>query len=371
MALELNSKAQSVLDYFVREGKERGAQTTVYLGGRLVVDVFTGTANALTREPVTPETLFPVFSVTKGIAASVAHRLADRGILNYELPIAHFWPEFANQGKERITLAHALRHTAGLPRLPDGLTFGQMLDWHTVCDVLARNKPVAPPGMQFAYHAKTFGWLVGETARRADGRSFCDLVHEEIARPLRLDGSLHVGLRKGARTRIALVEEDGMEPHGQHGAHSPVSTVPMSHQMNDPAMWTACLPSSNGLMTAHAIAKHYAALLPGGLDGVELMPPQRLREATRWQTRMDAEGLPSTRGLGYDLIAFSPDGKSILRGFGHGGYGGSMGFAIPDLGLAFGYTRNRLNATATWSEFLTALWPGLSLPPAATNSTSR
>jgi len=346
---------QSGLRELVAVGVERGAQLAVYLDGELVVDAWAGVANAFTGERVEAETLFPVYSVSKGISATVIHQLAERGLLNYDMRISEVWPEFGIFGKEAITLRHALMHTAGVPDLPLGLSFLQMLDWAAACAALEQVTPKYPPGEQFAYHAKTFGWLVGEVARRADGRFFSDLVREEVCKPLGLD-TLHIGLRHPEKHRVAFVEEATLGPLPL----PPVSEIqtmeaapfPMALQMNTPAMWAACLPSSNGLMNARAIARHYAALLSGGVDGVELLTPERVGLATQWKTRNDPAGQSAIWGLGFQRVDLL---SGALRGFGHGGYGGSIGFACPERRMAVGFTRNRLGAASQWETLLTLL----------------
>lgn len=353
----LEKKAGAALEALVASAVDRGAQFAVYHEGELVVDLWAGTANYFTDVPVAADTLFPVFSVTKGVTATVIHRLAEAGRLSYDVPLAEIWPEFSQAGKERITLGHALRHLAGLPGLPPGLTFGEMLDWNAACAAIARAKPQWAPGRQFAYHPKTYGWLVGEAARRVDGRSFTRLVQEEIARPLEL-GTLHVGLPDAVSRRTAFLEEShlGPEPLPEAATLFPreAATVPGHHQLNTPALQSACLPSSNGMMNARAIARHYAALLPGGVDGIELLPPARLAEATAWETHPDPDGQPATWGLGYTRTEILWQGKP-LEGFGHGGYGGSMGFAFPEARLAIGYTRNRLGSQSGWTSLIDAL----------------
>lgn len=353
-AAEKNIRA--ALKQLIADGVERGVQFTVYREGELVLDVSAGVANPFTQERVTTETLFPVFSVTKGITATVIHRLAERGVLSYEGRISDVWPEFGVRGKKTITLRHALGHTAGLHELPAGLTFARMLDWPSACAALAQAKPKWRPGVQFSYHAKTYGWLVGEVARRVDGRVFTDLVRDEIARPLGLD-TLHVGWRNPPSPAVAFLEESHSGPlpvpdFAELAGREAVQ-VPMTHQMNTPAMQAACLPSTNGLMNARAIARHYAALLPGGVDGVELLPASRLALATTWDPRKDPAGDPACWGLGYAKAEISCQGKKV-EGFGHGGYGGSMGCAFPELRLAIGYTRNRLGPSG-WDSLVAAL----------------
>ena len=113
---------QSALDTAVAEGRERGIRVSAYHHGKLVVDAWAGIADTATARPVDGETLFTVFSATKGIIATAVHVLADRGQLEYDRQVAHYWPEFGTHGKECITLRHMLAHQAGIPHLPDGTT---------------------------------------------------------------------------------------------------------------------------------------------------------------------------------------------------------------------------------------------------------
>ena len=350
-------KVRAALDRLIASGVDRGVQFAVYLEGELVVDLCAGQADPFTKTPVEPETLFPVFSVTKGISSTVIHRLVEAGRLSYDLVLADVWPEFAQAGKEKITLRHALRHLAGLHELPAERTFAGVLDWDTACAALAKARPQWAPREQFAYHPKTFGWLVGETARRVDGRPFTQMVQDEVARPLGVE-TLHVGLPQPSRWPIAFLEEShlGPEPNPDDAALFPLqaSTVPGHHQLNSPAMQAACLPSSNGMMNARALARHYAALLPGGVGGVELLPPSRVAEATAWEHYVNHVGEPTVWGLGYTRTEIPWRGRRI-EGFGHPGYGGSAGFAFPEARLAIGYTRNRLGPESGWNALVEAL----------------
>lgn len=357
MNSDVQGRVEAVLDRLIAEGIDRGIQVAAYRNGELIADAWAGVADPFTEEPVKAETLFPVFSVTKGISATVIHRLAERGLLSYDMRIAEVWPEFGVNGKETITLRQAMMHTAGIPELPPALTFAQMLDWTSACEQVAQMTPKWSPGTQFAYHAKMYGWLLGEVARRVDGRFFTDLVHEEIARPLGLE-TLHVGLKNPGKSPVAYLAEKelGTRPRPSFGELSgrEAAQVPMMDQMNTRETLAACLPSSNGTMNARAIARHYASLLPGGVDGVELLPPPRVAVATEWSTRMDPANQPATWGLGY-MRNEVPTKAGKLEAFGHGGYGGSMGFAIPQFQLAVGYTRNLLGPESGWEKIIGAL----------------
>ncbi|BCM92535.1 hypothetical protein IAD21_04417 [Abditibacteriota bacterium] len=180
----LQNRIQHLLDQLVAEGTERGVQVALYLHGQLVVDAYAGVVNANTGEKVTNETLFPVFSTTKGMTATIIHRLVERGLFDYETPIASLWPEFAAHGKEGITIRHALNHTSGLPLMPLDVGREELNDWATTCQKIADLAPVSAPGERTEYHAITYGFILGEAACRVTGQTFPQLWHDELVAPL-------------------------------------------------------------------------------------------------------------------------------------------------------------------------------------------
>jgi len=155
--------------------------------GRVVAEVVSGAADPRTGAEVRPGTLFYAASTAKGFAASLAHALAERGDLSYDLRVADVWPEFGSHGKDRITARHVLLHTAGLPGLPVGSTVEQLCDWDHKCAVLAAERPWWEPGTRFGYHALTFGFLLGETMRRVTGRTVTALLRELLTGPLGIE----------------------------------------------------------------------------------------------------------------------------------------------------------------------------------------
>jgi CubicO group peptidase (beta-lactamase class C family) len=361
-------RIQLLLDALVREGRERGVQLAAYAGGVLVVDAWAGVADAATGRPVDGDTLFPVFSATKGLAATLAHLLVERGKIAYDTPLADVWPEFAAHGKRRILLRHALNHTAGLQNLPAGLTRAEMNDWETMCRLLARMEPVSPPGVEMVYHAVTYSWLVGETLRRVDGRPFARLLREEICKPLGIS-DLYAGIPDAVEPRVAILDEifaPGAEPRPDPSQPQSVAPwmQPLHQWMNRPDTRRACIPGSNGIMSARALARHYAALVPGGVAGVELLPPHRVCEAATLQTpaRIPEGAAPQRRGLGYALGGESSPMGSRASAFGHGGYGGSIGFADPEFRLAVGFTRNFFSPSGGSDPILPALREELGIP---------
>jgi len=347
---KIQATLQALLDQIIAEDSEHGVQVAVYLKGELVADTFAGISDPATGRRVTGDTLFPVFSTTKGIAATLAHLLVERGKINYDTRIAEAWPEFAAHGKGEITLRHALNHTAGVPNMPMGIGHVELCNWETMCARIANLKPVSAPGMEFAYHAITYSWTVGEVARRVDGRSFQQMLHDEICVPLGITNEMFVGIPDEVEPRVAILEAKIDEsanqplPHDATPQAIPALVQPLHEWMNRPDARRACIPASNGIMTARAIARHYAALLPGGVDGIELLPPERIRLATetQWPGNSKPGDPPPGHRLGY--MVGTPFSSS---GFGHGGFGGSIGFADIESGLAFGFTRNRYVSDTT------------------------
>jgi CubicO group peptidase (beta-lactamase class C family) len=354
----LQKSIQSLLEQFVSEDSERGLQVAVYHRGELVANCAAGTTDAAGRQRVNDKTLFPVFSTTKGIAATLIHLLVERGKIAYDTPIADVWPEFAAHGKGTITLRHALNHTSGIPNMPLGIGHAELCDWDKMCAAIADLTPIAPPGREAVYHAITYGWILGETARRVDGRTFGELLRDEICLPLAVVDELFVGAPDDVAPRVAVLEAKVNEDElariraDTSPQSIPALVQPLHVWMNRADARRACIPASNGIMTAHAIAKHYAALLPGGVDGVELLSPHQIALATepQWPDNTPKDGPPSKHRLGYGMdISFSP------AAFGHGGAGGSLGFADPASGITFGFTRNRFDSDITLPRILELL----------------
>ena len=201
-------RVQAVIEEFIERGVERGLQVAAYLDGELIVDAWAGVADGNNGRPVDGETLFTVFSCTKGVAATLVHILADRGKIDYDTPVAQYWPAFGGHGKEQITVRHVLSHMSGIPHLPDGLKAADLCDWDGVCQAIAALSPLWEPGTRPAYSSFAWGWIVGEIVRCVDGRPIAQVVQEEICRPLGID-SLFFGIPNEAEPRVALLEDGG------------------------------------------------------------------------------------------------------------------------------------------------------------------
>ena len=270
----VQNEIQTLLDRVVEEGRECGIQVAAYHHGALVVDAWAGRCDARRDTPVDGRTLFPVFSTTKGVAATVIHILAARGVFKYDDPIALYWPEFAQHGKEAITLRHVLTHSSGIPQLPADLSLEDAADWDRMCAIVAALPPLWRPGSKMEYHALTYGWILGEVARRATGTPFGELLDALVRTPLKL-ADLYIGCPAAVCARVAVLDEPTAAPllPNESGHYTiPPALQPLYVWMNRPDAQRACNPAGSGVMSAQSIARHYAALVPGGVDGVSLLP---------------------------------------------------------------------------------------------------
>ncbi|MDF2923657.1 MAG: class beta-lactamase-related serine hydrolase [Paenibacillaceae bacterium] len=351
---EIQQTIETILNQAVEKGQELGIQVAAYHRGELVVDAWAGIADRCTGRAVDGATLFPVFSATKGVAATVIHILAEQGKLDYDMRIGEIWPEFGVNGKERATIRHALNHTAGIPQHPAETELEALADWDGMCSKIAELVPVSPPGERMEYHAVTFGWIIGEIAQRVDGRSFSRIMEEEICRPLGIR-DMYIGLPEELEPRVAELEEPEARPPGDERQllSMPAWVWPPHAIMNRPEARRVCLPSGTGIMSAKALARHYAALLPGGVEGVQLLSPARVKIATEPLRLGGASPLPM--GMGYQLGGSGTVMEPRLSVFGHEGYGGSIGFADPENRLAVGLTHNLFSPRKAASSILDAI----------------
>jgi CubicO group peptidase (beta-lactamase class C family) len=335
-----------------------GAAAAVYHRGELVVDAWTGARDAA-GSPWLEDTMAMSFSTTKGVVATTVHRLVDRGLIDYDEPVATYWPEFAEGGKQFITVRHLLSHSAGLHPLRDVISGAyEMLDWDLVCTQLARQTPRYEPGTRHGYHGITYGFLVGEVIRRVTGSPVHDVVDTEIVKPLGLDG-MSIGAPPDRRDRVAQLlvdfgDADRAERFARRAARlawmrPAIDTfvVPESDRLYASSeVLDSPIPAVNGCFTARSLARMYAALAGGGvLDGERFLSVETLRRATEIQgSGIDiVVGFPMRWRLGYHLAATT---RGIIpNGFGHFGYGGSGAWADPDNDLAVAFVCNRVAGT--------------------------
>jgi CubicO group peptidase (beta-lactamase class C family) len=354
----MNDEIHQIIEDLVASGHELGLQVAAYVDGRLVVDTWAGVADESTGRPVDGDTLFTSFSTTKGFAATCVHLLAERGVLDYDAPIAHYWPEFAAHGKGHATVRHALTHAAGVPQLPPQTTPIMLCDWDAMCAAIAALEPLWEPGTKVGYHAWTFGWIIGEIVRRADGRSLAQVAQEELCRPLGID-SFFLGIPDEVESRVAaLRQEPTVDEQTRLAKLAMPRSLTNAETVNRPDVRRASVPGAGGIMNARAVARHYAMLACGGeLDGVRVLSTRQIELASALQTsrRDEVFELPSRKGLGYMLGGEDADGGvramgAAIAAFGHNGHGGSLGFADPQRRLGFGLTKNLLKAGLKWNQ---------------------
>ncbi len=342
------------------EHGEVGAGFCLHVEGRKVVDVWGGYADETSGRPYDEDTLQLVFSTTKGATAVCANLLAQRGELELDAPVARYWPEFAGAGKETIPVRWLLCHKAGLPTYDAILPLEDALDWDPAIRVLEAQAPLWKPGTAHGYHAITYGWLVGEVVRRVTGRTLGTFFADEVAAPLGLD--FWIGLPDEHHARVApvigtLVPDPSeideqlralfaqfVGPESLLGrALSANGTFDKVDVWNRPDVLSAEVPSVNGVTNARSLSRMYAALI-GDVDGApRLLSAEQVDQARHRETEGNDRVIFIETGFGLGFMvtsAFSPFGGP--GAFGHYGAGGSVAFADPEHGIAFGYVMNRM-----------------------------
>jgi CubicO group peptidase (beta-lactamase class C family) len=355
---------EAFADNFDRRG-ELGGACCAYLNGEKVVDLWGGIRNEQTGEPWERDTMVIVYSATKGLAAMTLAVAHSRGWLDYEAPVSAYWPEFAQRGKERITVRQLLAHQAGLYALDEPLDRALVADLDRLADVLARQKPAWEPGTRQAYHGITLGFYESELLRRIDPRhrSLGRFFQDEIASPLGLD--VYIRLPEGIPdSRLATISPpgrlemmlgfplrlavDAMNPRSKIVRALRGSELPH----DDQRIYARDLevPSGGAVGTARAIARAYGSFATGGSE-------LGLRAETL--DLLAAPAIPATHGF-YDecmkgevefSLGFMKSGATWSFGssssFGSPGSGGSLGFADPCSGVGYAYVTSRMGTSVS------------------------
>ncbi|MFI5781507.1 serine hydrolase domain-containing protein [Nocardia sp. NPDC051570] len=356
-------------------GKRRGAggALSVHRHGEALVEVWTG--EAAPGAAWTGDTGSIVFSATKGIAATVVHRLADRGLIEYDAPVARYWPEFGAAGKDRITVRQLLTHRAGLSGLaPLAAGLDEVLDHRLMERRLAAAKPDRLLGVP-AYHALTFGWLLAGLARSVTGRGMGELFRTEVAEPLGIEGMYLGRPPADAATTVAALSGSRLAAAGSmvgalflgHASGIPGAPGAATRALflpgleallegDEPPIMNTELAAGNGVCTATALATMYGALACGGMaDGGQYLSARTIRALTKIESYHLDHALfyvPMLWHLGYHSLPI----PGAHNGFGHIGLGGSFGWADPRSGLSVGFVHNRLTLNKFAWDQLAASW---------------
>lgn len=358
---------EGVLDAFRANfaGREVGASVCVLYRGTPVVDLWGGIADPATGREWAHDTVSIVYSCTKGATALCAHLLAEEGKLDYAMPVAELWPEFAAGGKAATTVAQMLCHTSPVPHYREPLKPGAIADWDYMVERTAAEPAWWEPGTRQGYHGLSYAWTVGNLVRLAAGEPMAAYFARKVAGPLGLD--FQIGLREADEPRVApMIASDPSEANLQSKFIQTMFASPQSlsalflqntggANFNSREIHAAEIGSANGISNARGLAGMYAPLAAGGGALVSDATLHRMRRVAA--ATMDDAVLrqPMRFGLGFmnstDNRKFG--GDSVIlgeEGFGHVGAGGSIGFADPAHGLAMGYTMNRMGAGILLNE---------------------
>ena len=332
-------------------GKELGASVAVTRDGEMVVDLWAGDADPR-GTPWTQDTLVNVYSTTKTMAALCVLMLADRGLVDLDAPVADYWPEFAQNGKENVLVRHVMSHSAGLSGFdPPIAAVEELYDWDAMTARLAAQGPWWEPGSASGYHAITQGYLQGEIVRRVTGRSLGTFFREEVAEPLGAD--FHIGLDPAHDGRVGELIPPSAPPSAgtpEPGsvAERTFSGIQLKGTEPQTSAWRrAEIPAAGGIGNARSVARIHSALACGGtVDGVKLLSEKGVHRVLDEQTRGTdlVMGIPIVFGMGFGLNDPSFPVSPNERAFFWGGWGGSLAVLDLDARASVAYVMNRMEA---------------------------
>ncbi|MFK7915987.1 MAG: serine hydrolase domain-containing protein [Pseudomonadales bacterium] len=370
-----DTRFQSLVDAFVRNFEvqgEVGASLCITLEGETVVDLWGGIKDPGAQSPWEDDTLAVIFSSTKGLVALAAHTLIAQGKLDVEAPVADYWPEFAQNGKETATVRMMLDHSVGVPAMREKLKDKGCCDWEYMVERLEQEAPFWTPGTRNGYHMANFGWTVGELIRRVSGQSLGTYVRTALAEPTGAD--CWIGLPESEEPRVApmipfkpvrgvtlsafteaLVKDRKSIPslaYFNQGGFSP----------NSRTCRAAEIGGAGGVTNGRGLAKIYAPFACGGsLHGQEFVDADTLAAMGEVAVASHEDAtlmLPTRFGLGFmksmdNRRAQGVDKSSAIfssAAFGHVGAGGSVGFADPKARMSFGYVMNKMGTGILLNE---------------------
>lgn len=345
---EFDPRFEKVKDAFAANftsGLEHGAAVAIMLDGKLVVDLWAGHADKAKTKLWKRDTIANVWSSTKGVVAAAVAMAVERGKLHYDKPIANVWSEFAGGGKEQITLDQTMSHISGLNGLNVGFSEDDLIAWTPYVNALAAMTPNWKPGADCAYHALSYGHLASEPLRRVTGKSIGQYVREEIAGPLGVE--FYIGVPEEHDHRCAeMIEGAGCNDWVNLVLSSPypqacANPTPLASAPNHRRWRAAEVPGGNGHSDARALATIYGDICG---DHSKLMSKETRAEATRARFRgIDSSfNFETAFGAGFRIEDPTYGIWSSKQSIGHGGWGGTMAFGDPDIGLGFAYITNNM-----------------------------
>lgn len=332
---------------FRRRG-ELGAAVCVYKNGQKAVDLWGGHTDTEKTQPWRPDTIVIMNSVAKSMTALCTHVLIDRGLVDFDAPVADYWPEFAQAGKEKVLVRHVLSHTDGVI-FCDAAPPGSWFDWATHIKALEVQAPAWEPGTKGAYNSINIGFLLGEIIRRVTDKSVGTFLREAITEPLEAD--YHIGLRPDEIARVSdmhrnpnngffAVAQDPSTPLGRAFRSAP----PIGYFQNCREIREIEVPSFGGHGNARAVARIYAALAGDGMvDGVRILSPQAVERASALVWEDDCIMTQRRLRMGYGFMHNEPETAPMgpnLEAFGHTGTGGAFAWCDRERNLAFAYCPN-------------------------------
>jgi CubicO group peptidase (beta-lactamase class C family) len=340
---------RELLAHELASGRAIGQAVAIIVEGETVVHLWGGHADAERRRPWTADTICCLFSASKPLAAACALKLIERGCLELDAPVARYWPEFAQEGKQATTVRHALAHLAGVPTA-ESAPLRSVYDREKLAQALEAQRPLWPAGAQLCFHSFTYGILMGELVRHVTGRSLPAFFRSELAEPLDLDIAFALDAGEQARCADVVMVEDNPLFRAMTDPHTPLgrSWRPMPWaELNTPRFRSCDFPSIGGHGSALGLARFYASMASGGeLCGARLLDGAIVQEALTTQRHEHDVfmGAPVRMGLGFMLAndVFRFTGRSSA--FAQPGLGGVAGIGDTDGGIGIGVVCNRLSA---------------------------
>ncbi len=328
-------------------GADLGASFCATIDGETVIDIWGGWADEAKTRPWRADTIVNVYSTTKTMTALTALLIADRGELDFDAPVARYWPEFAQNGKEAVTVAQLMSHSSGLSGWEVPITREDLYDWDKVTSLLAAQAPWWEPGTQVGYHAITQGYLVGEVLRRITGKSLGTVFREEIAEPL--DADFHIGLDAEHDDRVAdlIPPKAGAAQAAANDIQRKTFTNPSINPGDTRTReWRGAeIPAAGGTGNARSVAEIHVLLANGGIaKGRRILSEAGCRKALELQIEgndLVLMGLPLRFGLGFGLtgnVVQLPNENSMFWG----GYGGSQILIDMENRATYCYVMNKM-----------------------------